>query len=147
MAPAAVQLLPKLRLTLCQQARQAWPAEAVALLGGCRTTDGLLVTRCLPLANTCPGPGRFAVAPQQFLDALAALAVDGSAWLGFAHSHPGGLPRPSRADQRELWPHCLQLVVAGGTPASLRLAAFWLEGSRCLELPLQDAVQHGELAR
>jgi len=143
MAPVAVHLLPGMQPALFQLARLAWPAEAIALLGGQRHSgeqrhsDRLLVTTCLPLRNEHDRGNRFAVTPQQFLRGLQALQTSGQEWLGFAHSHPGGLPQLSSTDRRELWPGCLQLVVAGMQPDALLVAAFWLAGSDCRALPVQ----------
>jgi proteasome lid subunit RPN8/RPN11 len=145
MVPEVASVSPGVRAALLRQARLAWPQESIAALGGRRTRTAVAVHTSLPLANASERQGRFRVAPQQFLAALAALQAEGHCWLGFAHSHPGGAPRPSATDRRELWPHCLQVVVAGAAPDLLQLAAFWLSGTDCWAVPLPCPATSGEL--
>jgi len=123
---------------MARAANQAAPREMVGLVGG-RTDHGVLhVVHFAPLPDGLCGTDHFAVAPWTFAAAEAALRAQGLRWLGFAHSHPAGAPVPSPTDARELWPHCLQLVLGlmHGEPA---IGAFWLDAAGVHELPLRGA--------
>lgn len=138
------ELLPRLR----RLAVAAAPREFVALLAGPATTqDGsatrgaLVVDHVLPIANATTEPDRFEVAATTFAAAEAALRDQGRRWLGFVHSHPGGRASLSARDRRQLWPHCLQLVLglAATQAQGAWLRAFRGDGTAWHELPIQVA--------
>ena len=51
----------------------------------------------------------------------AASARRGRAFVGFAHSHPGGACAPSMRDRETLWPDCVQLITDGADVRAFRL--------------------------
>jgi len=74
---------------------QGYPEEVVGLL----LSDG----RLLPMVNRSPRPRRaWEVDPQEFLQVLGWLRASGLAMVSWVHSHPHGLPRPSRRDPEGL---------------------------------------------
>jgi proteasome lid subunit RPN8/RPN11 len=88
--------------------------EVVGALGGWRTRAGWRVAAFVALPNVAADPAAaFAVAPDTFVAAHAALARAGTPWIGFVHGHPRGAAAPSAADHAALWRDGLQLIVAG----------------------------------
>ena len=129
------------RNAMAQAAARASPHEMVGLVGGRQDGAALQVVRFVLLPQAACGRNHFAVAPWQFAAAEAALRADGLQWLGFAHSHPASEPVPSPIDERQLWPHCLQIVlgVARGAPA---IRAFWLDADGVHQLRLHHQEIH-----
>lgn len=133
--PRQVALSPAAVRALAAAAATAWPCEMVALLAGSMDGDLAIVERCCEVRGALTGPDHFAVPPAAFAGAEAAARAAGLQWLGFAHSHPDGEPRPSATDRAELWRGCVQIV--GGGPAwAPHWRAFWFVGDTVRELPL-----------
>ncbi len=87
--------------TLGQEAADAAPAECCGLLFGARGAGGALrITRAQPATNVAANPlTRFEIDPAALIAAhRAARSAAGPALLGYYHSHPNGLPRPSATD-------------------------------------------------
>ena len=93
-----------------------------------------LVRHFAPLPNASPGPDRFEVDPIAFAVAEAQLRRAGLTFLGFAHSHLDGITEPSDLDRRQLWPHCLQVIVAITTTDAATFRAFRRRANRVLEV-------------
>lgn len=136
MRPARVRIDPNALGAFESAAANAWPDEAVALLGG-RTAGGTTtVDRCVPI----PGAGRrdgFVVDPPAFLAAEAELRRAGASFVGFAHSHPGGAAMLSAQDRAELWPRCVQIVAGSLARGTWTAAAFWLDEGAVTSLPVE----------
>lgn len=87
--------------TLRQEAAEAAPAECCGLLFGARGQGGgLRIMQAQPAANVAVDPlTRFEIDPAALIAAhRAARGGAGPVLLGFYHSHPNGLPRPSATD-------------------------------------------------
>ncbi|WP_410574311.1 M67 family metallopeptidase [Amycolatopsis sp. cmx-4-61] len=103
---------------LIQHAREAIPAEAVGLLGDTTTTARIAI----PLPNvTDPvaGSRTFLADPRAQFLAERRLRATGLRIIAIYHSHPGGGPVLSAADQAlaARWPTVLQVVIAVARPA------------------------------
>lgn len=76
-------------------ARQAHPHEACGLLLG----DADHIRSALPTANVHPEPARhFEIDPAALIAAHKAARLGGPALVGYFHSHPNGVARPSGTD-------------------------------------------------
>lgn len=83
--------------TILQTARDAFPLESCGILLG----HGQSIDEARPTANVAPDPARhFEIDPAALIAAHRA-ARDGSGAhvIGYFHSHPNGLARPSATDQ------------------------------------------------
>lgn len=81
--------------TLLEEATRAHPNECCGLLLG----DGARVALARPAANVHPDPARhFEIDPGALIAAHRAMRAGGLALLGYYHSHPNGLARPSASD-------------------------------------------------
>ncbi|WP_370385511.1 Mov34/MPN/PAD-1 family protein [Novosphingobium sp. EMRT-2] len=79
-----------------QAAAGAAPREACGLLLG----QGAHVETAMPTANVASDPMRhFEIDPAALIAAHRHARADGAKVLGYFHSHPNGLPHPSRTDQ------------------------------------------------
>jgi desampylase len=76
-------------------AQAAFPNEACGLLLG----TGVRIEAALPTANVAPDPARhFEIDPTALIAAHRSARQGGAQVLGYYHSHPNGLARPSAAD-------------------------------------------------
>jgi proteasome lid subunit RPN8/RPN11 len=119
------------------------PREFVGLLGGRRDGAAWRVAAIVAVHNAADSADAFAVAPADFTAAEARLRVQGHAFLGFAHSHPGGPATPSRRDLVAFWPHCLQAIVGPCGPGAA-LRCYWRDGEQVRELAVREGA--GEAA-
>ncbi|MBX7458069.1 M67 family metallopeptidase [Qipengyuania sp. 1NDH17] len=106
---------------LLAEAESALPRECCGILLG----EGLIVTSLQPGANVHPDPEtHFEIDPQALVDAHRAARNGGPQVLGYYHSHPNGLARPSATDeamatgQGVVW-----AIIAAGR------VTFWREGA------------------
>ena len=85
---------------ILNHAAQTAPEEACGLLLG----EGMHISQARPAANIAPDKTRhFEIDPQTLIDAHRAERAGGVELIGYYHSHPGGLARPSATD-REMAP-------------------------------------------
>ena len=113
---------------LLAHARTAHPHECCGLLLGA----SLHISAIQPAANVhVASHTHFEIDPQILVDAHRAARGGGPQVLGYYHSHPNGLARPSATDvamqtgQKAIW----AIIAAGGV-------TFWREGaSRFTALP------------
>ena len=113
---------------LLAEAEAAHPCECCGILLG----EGQSITAIMPAANVHPNPGtHFEIDPQALVDAYRAARKGGPQVLGYYHSHPNGLARPSATDeammtgQKLVW-----AIIAAGR------VSFWREGdARFAALP------------
>ena len=110
-------LSPAAHAAILRAAERAHPHEACGLLLGAGAEGGDHVHTALPTANVHPDPARhFEIDPAALLAAHKAARSGGPRLIGFFHSHPNGLARPSATDARDaahdgrVW-----LIVAKGT--------------------------------
>jgi predicted GIY-YIG superfamily endonuclease/proteasome lid subunit RPN8/RPN11 len=81
---------------LLSEAAAARPRECCGILLG----DGLRIARAVPAANVHARPEtHFEIDPQALIDAHRAARSGGPQVLGYYHSHPNGLARPSATDR------------------------------------------------
>jgi len=82
--------------TLLKEATLAAPDECCGLLLG----QGPRIARAVPAVNVHPEPARhFEIDPAALISALRAEREGGEQVLGYYHSHPNGLVRPSDEDR------------------------------------------------
>lgn len=80
---------------LMQAARDAYPCEACGLLFG----TGSEIQTAVPTANVAADPARhFEIDPAALIAATRAARQGGPQVVGYFHSHPNGLARPSATD-------------------------------------------------
>lgn len=97
-ASSAITCRPGLLAELRDLAQRAAPLECCGLLLG----HGTHVATAQPAANVAADPARhFELDPQALIDAHRQARADGPQVLGYYHSHPGGLARPSPTDQAQ----------------------------------------------
>lgn len=117
---------------LLAEAEGAFPQEACGLLLGA----GGAISQAQPAPNVAPEPLRhFEIDPAALIAAQRAARQGGPQVLGYYHSHPGGLARPSATDRAmasgdgRVW-----AIVAGGE------VTFWRDGDTAFEpLPYRVA--------
>ena len=80
---------------LVAEAARASPRECCGLLLG----EGGRIDAALPARNVHPQPStHFEIDPQALIDAHRAARSGGAQVIGYFHSHPNGLARPSDTD-------------------------------------------------
>jgi proteasome lid subunit RPN8/RPN11 len=104
-------------------ARAAWPEECCGILLGRRHDAAATVRRVLPAANARPRDREhgYEIDPRDLVAAQRLARHEGLDIVGFYHSHPDGVPRPSREDARAAWPEASYVIVslaAGATTLS-----------------------------
>ena len=112
------------------EADRAHPCECCGILLG----EGAAITAIVPAANVHASPeSHFEIDPQALVDAHRNARSGGPQVLGYYHSHPNGLARPSATDeamatgQRLIW-----AIIAAGR------VTFWREGdARFAALPYE----------
>lgn len=88
-------LSPQAHAAILDAAAQAHPNEACGLLFGTETH----IEAARPTANLHPQPLRhFEIDPAALIDAHKAARAGGPGLIGYFHSHPNGLARPSATD-------------------------------------------------
>ena len=88
-------LSPNAHAAILKAARQAHPNEACGLLLG----TAAHIETALPTANVHPEPQRhFEIDPAALIAAHKAARAGGPQVIGYFHSHPNGLARPSATD-------------------------------------------------
>jgi proteasome lid subunit RPN8/RPN11 len=104
---------------MARHARDERPRECCGLLVG---APGRVLT-ARRAANLASDPNRFLIDPKTHLDVRRDGRVDGSAVVGFYHSHPHSLPIPSATDIAEAWypDHLYAIVGLAGDAAETRI--------------------------
>lgn len=91
----ALTITPQAHAAILRAATQAQPNEACGLLFG--TASHIIAAK--PATNVHPVPHRhFEIDPAALIDAHKAARAGGPQLLGYYHSHPNGLARPSATD-------------------------------------------------
>ncbi len=114
---------------------RAAPEEACGLVAG----RGGKSTAVFPITNVLHSPTAYRMAPDEQVRALFAMEARGEELLAIYHSHPGGLPTPSRRDLAEAAYAVVYLIWApvGGTWV---VRGFRLEGEKAQEVPVRVGV-------
>lgn len=110
------------------EAIEAYPRECCGILLG----TGQAITSIRSAKNVHPRPeNHFEIDPQALIDAHRAARRGGPQVLGFFHSHPNGLARPSATDEAmSTGQGLVWAIIAAGR------VTFWREGdARFAELP------------
>ncbi|MEP7221586.1 MAG: M67 family metallopeptidase [Novosphingobium sp.] len=103
--------------TVLNEAARAHPQEACGLLLGC----GGVIELALPAGNVAADPLRhFEIDPAALIAAHRAARGGGRQVLGYYHSHPNGLDRPSATDSEQAGGDGLVWAIAAGGKVS-----FW----------------------
>jgi proteasome lid subunit RPN8/RPN11 len=134
--PTHVVLPEHLREAMVTAARAALPREWVAVLGGIVAHDSVRVQAVAPLADADTDRDHFAVEAAPFAAAEAQLRAAGHAFVGFAHSHPGGSAAPSHRDVEHGWRGCVQLVLGLAADTAPSVGAFVLAAGAAAPLHL-----------
>ena len=121
-------LPPSVRDALIAQFYDAFPHEACGLLFGSRQGGDVYLDAYWPTPNLADNPRRrFEIDPRLLVAAQKRQREPGHpALLGYAHSHPAGLARPSAADRAgiatsgEIW----LIGAVDRYPRQVRVAAF-----------------------
>ncbi|GEO00808.1 hypothetical protein NSE01_26400 [Novosphingobium sediminis] len=93
--PAPITLTPSAHAAILHAAAKAVPNEACGLLLGTPTH----IVAAQPTANVHPEPARhFEIDPAALIPAHKAARAGGPQLVGYFHSHPNGLARPSATD-------------------------------------------------
>ncbi|MFM5894054.1 MAG: Mov34/MPN/PAD-1 family protein [Novosphingobium sp.] len=93
-----VELTSGIEATLLEEAACAHPLECCGLLFG----RGQRIASVQPVCNVHPDPAaHFEIDPAALIAAHRAARSGGRQVLGYYHSHPNGLARPSATDQAE----------------------------------------------
>jgi proteasome lid subunit RPN8/RPN11 len=107
---------------------RAYPQEGCGVLLGVDGPRARRVTRAVPLENRHPEPARrYAIEPEAFLAAEKRARDLGLEVVGFYHSHPDGVPEPSRTDLDEAWPFYSYLIAGVGPEGVGEARAFRLD--------------------
>jgi proteasome lid subunit RPN8/RPN11 len=110
---------------------EAFPEEACGFLLGSASPDGAAkrVVHARPARNEKRDERtrRYLIAPEQLLAAEQQALDEGLDVVGFYHSHPTGIARPSAFDRAHAWPWYSYVVVGvlegkAGAVTSWRLA-------------------------
>lgn len=94
-ATKLITITPQAHAAILAAAQEAHPHEACGLLLG----QGAHIETALPAANVHPQPERhFEIDPAALITAHKAARAGGPEVIGYFHSHPNGLARPSATD-------------------------------------------------
>jgi len=108
----ALILTPAQLTAIREHALAAYPEECCGLLLGEPGAERELVASVVPVENRYAEPRRgFELPPDAVACALAQERRGGRDVVGVYHSHPDGVPVPSRRDEREAWPGWSYLIV------------------------------------
>lgn len=127
-----MRLSEALRTQLLRHAAEQLPLEACGLLGGSQGSARLFI----PCRNAEQSPVRYAIAPEEILQALRQFESEGLELLAVFHSHPIGDAYPSPTDvQFAAYPQVLYLIAA---QRGEQLRAFRIVQGQITEEPLED---------
>jgi len=98
-----LHISPQTREHILASLRAAYPDEGCGALIGIEHGDGLIEVvsaEALPNAETVRGEDRFSIEPHAYaaLEQRLSARNDGTRIVGFFHSHPDGVARPSSID-------------------------------------------------
>lgn len=105
-----------LRATVAAHAERGYPDEVCGLLIGEWQGERKLVREVVPVENVWEAAGehhrRFKISPEVFLREERRAGTAGRAIVGFYHSHPDHLARPSEYDREHAWPWYSYIIVS-----------------------------------
>lgn len=111
---------------------ETYPDECCGGLLGRDGDDGREVLRVFPLANRREDSprNRFALTPDDVRTAEKAAAERGLELVGWYHSHPDHLARPSEYDREHAWPWYSYVIVSVECGESRQMASWRLADDR-----------------
>ena len=108
-------------------AEEEYPRECCGVLLGRGAGEERRVTRVIRCTNTRPEPDRYHIEPAELIAAQKAARAEGSALVGFYHSHPDQPPQWSATDLAEAyWPDCSYVIVSVKQGRAAEIRAFRL---------------------
>jgi proteasome lid subunit RPN8/RPN11 len=114
-------LAPHVIDAIRRHAAEAYPDECCGALIGANGS----VAEAVPLPNSTDEARRrrFLVRPQDYRAAETRARTAGAALVGFYHSHPDSVARPSQYDLDHAWPNLSYAIVSveRGEPRDLRV--------------------------
>jgi proteasome lid subunit RPN8/RPN11 len=118
-----------------RQGELAYPAECCGVLAG-RPSEFKEVVRVLPVANRrTDDPHRYLISPDDLRQAGTELRRSGLEVLGFYHSHPDHLARPSAFDTEHAWPWYSYIIVRVDGGRAAEVTSWQLEADRSAMRP------------
>jgi proteasome lid subunit RPN8/RPN11 len=99
---------------VARHAKSDYPKECCGvLLGEVAGVEGCRVVEAIPTRNRrVDRPAdRFAIAPEEILEALKRGRTRGNEIVGYYHSHPDRSGRPSEVDRRDAWSDTFYLIL------------------------------------
>ena len=120
-----MRLAPPVSGALIAEVSLARREEACGLLVGARLEDRYEVMGLVPCDNVAPPAlrsRRFEIDPRRVIEEEKALRGSGRSVVGFYHSHPEGLPVPSRTDRNymALRPDSVWVILGPEGPSPIR---------------------------
>lgn len=102
------------RRRLEAEAESAYPEECCGVLVGRDAGGRTIVEQVIAAENVSPRDRRrsFTINPVRVLEAHHRARALNSRVVGFYHSHPEGVARPSAHDAREAWPEMSYLILS-----------------------------------
>jgi len=134
-APSTLHLPRAIVNQLLDHARHSPEAEICGLISA---RDGKPV-RCIRIANVAATPAcRYAMDPEQQIDALREMRERGESLYAIYHSHPSSPAAPSAIDIREAgYPDAHYLIISLNTTGVLEMRGFRIDTDTVVELPLE----------
>jgi len=117
---------------IVEHARRDRPLECCGLLIGI----GDEVVECRAARNLKESPVAYLVDPGDHFEAIRRARARGLAVVGAYHSHPRSMAEPSATDIREANDADFIHVIVSLADAEPQVAAFRIDGSRAIRLPL-----------
>lgn len=138
-----LQLAPDIGRQLKEQALQALPEECCGILAGHLAGGRMHIRQLVRLVNVAQQErmANFAVADADLIKAARLLRQQGLELLGFYHSHPFGLPAPSRKDVASCsgWDGYSHIIVATDGRDRTQIAAFITQRPMWKRIQIQGA--------
>jgi proteasome lid subunit RPN8/RPN11 len=99
---------------VARHAESDYPKECCGiLLGSVVGVEGARIVEAIPTQNSRSdrAADRFAIAPEEILEALKRGRTQGDEIVGYYHSHPDRSGRPSEVDRRDAWSDTFYLIL------------------------------------
>ena len=102
----------------------AYPSECCGILFGSDVAGQRVIERLEPVPNVfdqAERAHRFSISPERIMRAERHASEHGYSVVGFYHSHPDHLARPSEFDRTNAWPYYSYVIVSilNGEPGDL----------------------------
>ncbi|MDI3342029.1 MAG: M67 family metallopeptidase [Sphaerobacter sp.] len=113
--PPVLVLAPALAEAIARHGEGAYPEECCGVLLGRVLPQARVVERLVPITNRWDAgerSRRFLIGPDDVLRAERESRQQGYEVLGFYHSHPDDLARPSAFDREHAWPWYVYVIAS-----------------------------------